>query len=103
VVLAVLSRQRRWIIGNALALALTLVASFLAVWISRAISAGTVGDDPLALRARGVQLLQAHRAFVVVLFALQLLYLAYGVRRIWRSTGLGSRSASATQIPSAQS
>ena len=94
--LAVLSRQRRWIIGNAVALAVTVVASLLDLRISRAISAGAIGNDQFTIHTMQVQLLQAHVAFVVVLLALQLLYLAFGVWRIWRSVRLGRRSASAT-------
>jgi len=40
---------------------------------------------------------------VAVLLAIQLLYLAYGVWRIWRSYALGSRKLPAMSLPSVQS
>ncbi len=106
VILATVSRQRGWIIGAAVALALTILAPFLLSEISHAIDANTDIFNPRSMYDGDVRLFQAQLVFTVVLFALQLLYLAYGVRRtwrIWRSTGLGSRSASATPLPSAQS
>ncbi|HEX3271247.1 MAG TPA: hypothetical protein VHR15_11405, partial [Ktedonobacterales bacterium] len=103
-VLAGVSRQRGWIIGCAIALALTVVAPFLAAWMTRTLSAGIDSfDSPHAIYDRDMRLLQAHLAFVVVLFALQLLYLAYGVRRIRSSTGSRRPSTAATPLPSAQS
>ncbi|HEY1390432.1 MAG TPA: hypothetical protein VGF38_17980 [Ktedonobacterales bacterium] len=103
VVLAALSRQRRWIIGNAVALALTILAPLLAMWILPAINADTDIFNPLAVHDRDVRLFQAHLAFVVVLLAIQLLYLAYGIWRIWRSRGLGRQMHVATSLPSVQS
>jgi hypothetical protein len=103
VILAALSRQRGWIIGNAVALALTVVASLLALWLIPDIQAGVDIFNPLAVHDRDVQRFQAYLAFVVVLLAIQLLYLAYGVWRIWRSRAPGSRSRSATSLPSVQS
>ena len=103
VILAALSRQRGWIIGNAVALALTIVASLLALWLIPDIQAGVDIFNPLAVHDRDVQRFQAYLAFVVVLLAIQLLYLAYGVWRIWRSRAPGSRSRSATSLPSVQS
>jgi len=104
-VLAALSRQRSWIIGNAVALALTLLAPLLATWILPAINADTDIFNLLAVHDRDVRLFQAHLAFVAVLLAIQLLYLAYGVWRIWRSRAPGSqsRSRSVVSLPSAQS
>ena len=103
VVLAALSRQRGWVMGNAIALALTVLAPLLAVWIIRAISAGTDVFNPLAIHARDVRLFQADLAFVVILFAILLLYLSYGVWRIRRSSVLGSQPTSGTSLPSVQS
>jgi len=103
VILAALSRQRGWIIGNAIALALIVVAPLLATWIIRSLDAGTNIFTPLAIYERDVRDFQAHLAFVVALFAVQFLYLAYGVWRIWRSREWGSRSRSATSLPSVQS
>jgi hypothetical protein len=105
VVLAALSRQRGWIIGNAVALALTVVASLLAMWIIPDIQAGADIFNPLAVHIRDVRRFQAHLAFVVVLLAIQLLYLAYGVWRIWRSRvpGSQSQSHSVASLPSVQS
>jgi hypothetical protein len=103
VVLAALSRQRSWIIGNAVALALTVLTPPLATWIIRGMQADTDIFNPLAVHERDVRMFQAHLAFVAVLLAIQLLYLAYGVWRIWRSRGLGSRSHPATLLPSVQS
>jgi len=105
VVLAALSRQRVWIIGNAVALALTVVAPLLAIWVIPGIQAGTDIFNPLAVHDRDVRLFQAHLAFVAVLLAIQLLYLAYGVWRIWRSRAPGSqsRSRSVVSLSSAQS
>ncbi len=103
VVLAVLSRQRGWIICNAVALAFTILTPLLATLIIRALQADTDIFSPLAVHDRDMRLFQVHLAFVVVLFAIQLLYLSYGVWRIWRSVGLRRSSASATPLPSAQS
>lgn len=103
VVLSALSRQRGWIIGNAVALALSVLAPLLVTWIIRAIDSGTDIFNPLAVHDRDVRFFQVHLTFVVVLFALQLLYLSYGIWRIWRSSRLGSQSTSATSLPSAQS
>lgn len=103
VVLAALSHRRGWIIGNVVALALTVVAPLLAMWMIPGIQGGTDIFNPLAVHNRDAQRFQAHLAFVVVLFAIQLLYLAYGVWRIWRSSGLGRRLDSATLLLSAQS
>ena len=103
VILAAVSRQRGWIIGAAVALALTILAPFLLSEIDHAIGANTDIFNPRSKYDGDVRLFQAQLVFTVVLFALQFLYLAYGVRRIWRSTGLRSRSASATPLPSAQS
>jgi len=103
VILATVSRQRGWIIGAAVALALTILAPFLLSEISHAIAANKDIFNPQSEYDADVRLFQAQLVFTVVLFALQLLYLAYGVRRIWRSRGLGSRSAPATPLPSMQS
>jgi hypothetical protein len=102
VILAAASRQRGLIIGAAVALALTILAPFLLSEISHAIDAGKDIFDPRSVYEGNVRLAQAQLVFTVVLFAFQLLYLAYGVRRIWRSTGWGRQSASATPLPSAQ-
>jgi hypothetical protein len=103
VILSALSRQRGWIICNAVVLALTVLAPLLATLIIRAIQPDTDIFSPLAVHDRDTRLFQVHLAFVVVLFAIQLLYLSYGVWRIWRSVGLRRSSASATPLPSAQS
>ncbi len=103
VVLASVSRQRGWIIGAAVALALTILAPFLLSEISHAIDANTDIFSPRSMYDGDVRLFQAQLVFTVVLFALQLLYLAYGVRRIWRSTGSRRPLAAATPLPSAQS
>lgn len=103
VILAALSRQRGWIIGNAVALALTVAAPLLATWIIRRLEAGTDIFTPLAIYERDVRDFQAHLVFVIALFAIQLLYLAYGVWRIWRSISLRRKSRSATSLPSVQS
>jgi hypothetical protein len=103
VVLAALSRQRGWIIGNAVALALTVVAPLLAMWILQALNKGTDIFNPFAVHDRDVRLFQTHLVIVVVLFALQLLYLSYGVWRIWHSRGRGSRPTSVTTLPAVQS
>ncbi|HEY7341615.1 MAG TPA: hypothetical protein VH591_12085 [Ktedonobacterales bacterium] len=103
VILAALSRQRRWIIGNAVALALTVLTPLLATWIIRGIQTDTDIFNPLAVHDRDVRMFQAHLAFVIALLAIQLLYLAYGVWRIWRARGSGSRSHVATPLPSVQS
>ena len=103
VILATVSRQRGWIIGAAVALALTILSPFLLSEISHAIAANKDIFNPQSEYDADVRLFQAQLGFTVVLFALQLLYLAYGVRRIWRSRGLGSRSAPATPLPSMQS
>jgi hypothetical protein len=49
-----------------------------------------------------VRFFQAHLVFVFALFALQLLYLSYGVWRIWRSLVVGSGSRLANSLPSTQ-
>jgi len=103
-VLAAKSRQRGWIVGAALAVAITIAAPFLAAWMTHVLSAGIDSfDPPHAVYDRDMRLLQAHLAFVIGLFALQVLYLAYGGWRIWRSRGVGSRSTAATPLPAAQS
>jgi len=100
-VLAAKSRQRGWIIGGAIGLAITIAAPFLAAWMTHVLSAGTDTFNPHAIYDRDLRLFQAHLAFVIGLFALQLFYLAYGVWRIWRT--LSSRSTAAVPLPSAQS
>jgi hypothetical protein len=102
-VLAALSRQRGWIIANAMALLCTIVGSLLTLKITRDISAGADIFDPLSVHAADVQLVQAHVAWEVVLLALQLFYLVYGVWRIWQSVRLGRRSAAVTPLPVAPS
>jgi hypothetical protein len=104
--LAAMSRQRGWIIGAAVALALTILAPFLLSVISHAIDANTDIFNPRSMYDGDVRLFQAQLVFTVALFAFQLLYLAYGARRIWRiwrSTGSEFRSTSATPLPTAQS
>ncbi|HEY7020324.1 MAG TPA: hypothetical protein VH349_04350 [Ktedonobacterales bacterium] len=103
VILAAVSRQRGWIIGAAVALTLTILAPFLLSEISHAIDASKDIFDPQSVYEGSVRLAQAQLVFTVVLFAFQLLYLAYGVRRIWRSRGLWRQSLAATSLPSAQS
>jgi hypothetical protein len=103
VILAAASRQRGWIIGAAVALALTILAPFLLSEISHAIDANKDIFNPRSEYDADVRLFQAQQVFTVVLFAFQLLYLAYGVWRIRRSRGTWRRSASATLLPSAQS
>jgi hypothetical protein len=105
-VLAAVSRERGWIMGAATAIAITVAAPFLAAWMTGMLSAGADTSNPHSIYDRDMRLLQAHLAFVVGLFALQLLYLSYGVwriRRIRRSTGSKRPSAEATVLPSAQS
>jgi predicted membrane-bound dolichyl-phosphate-mannose-protein mannosyltransferase len=91
VLLAALSRRRGWIIVTALALLFTVVAPFLAYFISDTINADIDIVNPRSVHERDVRLVQVHLPFVGVLLAIQLLYLAYGVWRIWRSSRLGSR------------
>ena len=102
-VLAALSRQRGWIIANAIALLCTIVGSLLTLKITRDISAGADIFDPLSVHAADVRLVQAHVTWEVVLLALQLFYLVYGVWRIWQSVRLGRRSAAVTPLPVAPS
>jgi hypothetical protein len=102
-VLAALSRQRGWIIANASALLCTMVGSLLTLKITRDISAGADIFDPLSVHEADVQLVQAHVAWEVVLLALQLFYLAYGIWRIWRSVRVGRRSGAVTPLPVAPS
>jgi len=103
VLLAALSRQRGWIIANAIALLCTIAASLLALKITRDISASKDIFNPLSVHEADVRLVQAHVALEVVLLALQLLYLAYGVWRIWHSVRLGRRPVAVMPLPSAQS
>lgn len=105
VILSALSRQRGWIIAAAVAGALTLLSPLLFMWTIPVPQAGTDYSNPLYTYARDVRLVQTHLVIVIALFAIQLLYLAYGVRRIWRSRGLGSqrRSRAAASLPSVQS
>src|SRR5690349_11859901 len=66
VVLAALSRQRGWIIGNAVALALTILAPFLVAWVVSAIQAETDDFSLQATHNEDVRMFQAHLMFVVV-------------------------------------
>ena len=97
--LAALSRQRGWIIANTIALLCTIVGSFLTLMITREISAAADIFDPTSVHAADVRLVQAHVAWEVVLLALQLFYLAFGVWRIWRSVRLGRRSGAVMPLP----
>ena len=99
VILAAVSRQRGWIIGAAVALALTILAPFLLSEISHAIAANKDIFNPQSEYDADVRLFQAQLVFTVVLFALQLLYLAYGVRRIWRSTWIGESVSASHSAP----
>jgi hypothetical protein len=102
-VLAAKSRQRARVVGAAVAVAITIAAPFLAAWLTGVLSAGVDSfDPPHAIYDRDVRLFEAHLAFVIGLFALQLLYLAYGVWRI-RHVRVGNRSTAAIPHPSAQS
>jgi hypothetical protein len=100
--LAGVSRRRGWILVNTVALLLTALAPFLAVGIIRTINADTDIFNPRSVHEGDVRLVQVHLVFVGVLLAIQLLYLAYGVWRIWRSFGAPRNSAAATPLPSAQ-
>jgi hypothetical protein len=102
VFLAVVSRRRGWILVNTAALLLTVLAPFLAVGIIRTINADTAIFNPSSVHDGDVRLVQVHLVFVGVLLAIQLLYLAYGVWRIWRSFGAPRSSAAAIPLPSAQ-
>lgn len=103
VVLSALARQRGWIVGNAVALGLTVVAPLLLVWILPSLDAGTDIFNPLAVHDRDMRRFQAHLGLVGVLFAIQLLYLSYGIWRIWRSSRWGRRTRLAPSLPSVQS
>jgi hypothetical protein len=100
--LAAVSGQRGWINASAVALLFTVVAPFLAVSIIRTINAGTDSHNPLSVHEGDVRLVQVHLVFEGMLLAIQLLYLAYGVWRIWRSFGAPRNAAAATSLPSAQ-
>src|SRR5690348_9630081 len=55
VIVAALSRQRRWIIGNAVALVLTILVPLLATWIIGGMRADTDIFNPLAVYDRDVR------------------------------------------------
>jgi hypothetical protein len=97
VILAAVSCQRRWMIGAAVALGLTIVAPFLLSELSHAIDANTAIFNPRSVYDGNVRLFQAQLVFTVVLFARQLLYLPYGVWRTRRAVGLRRGPAAATR------